>query len=75
MYLFLAVLGLRRFVDFSLIEVGGGCSLAAPCGLLTVVASLVAGCRLCYSAGSMAAAHGLRCSETCIISPDQGLNP
>ena len=44
--LFSAVLALPRCVDFSLAVAGGGCSLAAVCGLLTAVASLVAERRL-----------------------------
>ena len=40
-YLFMAVLGFRCRVGFSLIEVDGGCSLVAACRFLTVAASPV----------------------------------
>ena len=45
-YLFLTVLGLHCCVGFSLVAVSGGCSLVAARGLLTAVASFVAGHRL-----------------------------
>ena len=45
-YLFLTVLGLHCCVGFSLVAVSGGYSLVAAHGLLTAVASFVAGHRL-----------------------------
>ena len=41
-YLFMAVLGFRCCMGFSLIVVGGGCSLVVWCGLFIAQASLVA---------------------------------
>ena len=45
-FFFLAMLGLRCCTGFSLIAASGGYSLVAVCGLLVVVASLVAEHRL-----------------------------
>ena len=46
LFLFLVVLGLCCCVGFSLVAANGGYSLVVVCGLLTVVASLVAEYRL-----------------------------
>ena len=43
----------------------------SSCGVRALV---VVACRL-WSAGSVVVAHGLSCSATCGIFPDQGLNP
>ena len=51
-----------------------GLLFVAVCGLLTVVASLVAEHGL-YSAGSVVVVHGLSCSVTCDIFLGQGSNP
>ena len=42
MYLFLAVLGLRRHMGFSLVVASGGLLFVVMCGLLIPVASVVA---------------------------------
>ena len=65
------MLGLGCSARFSLVAVSWGCSLAAVSGLLTEVASLVAGRGL---EGTLVA-HGLsggssRCPEACAIFPD-----
>ena len=44
------------------------------CGLLIVVASLVAEHRLWGTQASAVVVHGLRCPEACGIFPDLGLN-
>ena len=75
----MAVLGFRRCVGFSLIEVDGGCSLVAAGRFLTVAASLVGqqGLEVCglqwlWHTGLGVAAHGLSCSGACGIFPNQG---
>ena len=52
-----------------------GYSLVLVCGLLIVVASLVAEHRPWHSQASVAVAHGLSCPTACGIFQDQGLNP
>ena len=85
MYLFLAVLGLRCFKDFSLVVVSRGYSSlkCAGCSLwwLPLLQSLgsraqasvvVSGLQ---STGLIAVMHRLSCSAASGIFPDQGLNP
>ena len=45
-YLFLAVLGLHCCTGCSLVVGSGGYALVVMCGILPLVASFVAGCRL-----------------------------
>ena len=72
-YLFLAVLGLRC-CTWAFSSCGEqGLLLVAVCGLLIVVAFLVA-----WALGAQASvvvAHGLSCSAACGTFPDQGSNP
>ena len=72
--------GSSLHAGFYLVAVSGGCS---PGGLLVAVAplaesmgkvSIVVAPGL-YGTGSIAVAHGLRCSVACWVFPDQGLNP
>lgn len=86
MNVFLAVPGLLCCMGFSTDAAGGGCSLAAVCGLLTGAASLVRGhglwrtqaspvaARVLSSSGSRALEHGLS-SVACGTFPDQRSNP
>ena len=66
------MLGLRGCLGSS-IAVSRGYSLAAVCGLLTVVASLVVGHRL-WGTGSVVVVCRPSCSKACGIFPDQGSN-
>ena len=71
--LFLAVLGLPCYADFSLLVESGGYFLAAVAMLgLTTMACLVAASGL-WSRGSVVVVHGLSCSVAWGIL-DQGLN-
>ena len=74
----MAVLGLRGFTGFSLAEVFESltavASLVAERGLQGTQASLAAAFRV-QSTGSVVVGHGLSCSMTYGIFPDQGLNP
>ena len=85
LFLFLAVLGLRYCVGFSLVVESGGYSLTVMLGLPVAETSLVKrglkGTRASvvvapglYSAGSIAVASRLSCSMACGIFPDQGSN-
>ena len=74
LWVFIATCGL------SLVGASGVCSVAVH-GLLVVVTSLVVAHRLWAGGlqwlphvGSVIVAHRLRCSESCEIFPDQGLN-
>ena len=58
----------------SLVAASRGYSLLVAWGLLVMLASPVGGHGL-WSAGSVAAAHGLRCSAACRLFPDQESNP
>ena len=69
------MLGLHCCTGFSLVSLGGSCSLAAVRGLLIVVASLVAEHRLLGAWASVVVAHVLSCPEACGIFFDQGSNP
>ena len=60
MYLFLALLGLRCYLAFSLVSVSRGCSLAVVLRLPISVARLVAEHGLCGAPASVVAARGLR---------------
>ena len=82
-YLFLAMLGLRGSMGFSLVVGSRGYSLVTACGLLIVVASLavedmlysVQAQQLRFLGSRVQArvmAHGLCCSTACEIFPDQG---
>ena len=66
-YLFIAVLGLHCCIDFSLVVVvaSRGYSLVALCGLLIVVASLVAEHRLQFTQASVVVVHGLSSCNFC----------
>ena len=81
--------GLRRCAGFSLVVASRGYSLVAVYSFLTAVAALVeklledgpSGARASAAVapglegtGSIVAAHRLRCSVACAISPDQGSN-
>ena len=66
--LFLAVSGLRCFLDFSLVLASGGQPLVV--GHRPLCGVWAPGC-----AGSIAAASGPGSSEACGSFPDQGLNP
>ena len=57
--LFLAVLGLGCYADFSLVAEGRGCSLVVVCRLLIAEASLIAEHGLQSSRASIVAASGL----------------
>ena len=72
MYLFIFVLGLHGCLGFP-IAVSRGYSLAAMCGLLTVVASLVVEHRL-WGTGSVVVVCRPSCSKACGIFSDQGSN-
>ena len=86
MSVFLVVLGLLCCMGFSTDAAGGGCSLAAVCGLLTGAASLARGhglwcaqaspvvARVLCSFGSRALGHRLS-SVACGTFPDQRSNP
>ena len=58
-FFFPAMLGLCCCIGFSLIAASGGYSLVAVCGLLTVVASLVAEHGLSGTQASVVADHRL----------------
>ena len=60
-YLFLAVLGLRCCMGFSLVAASRGYSLVTVCGLLIVVAFLVVEHTL--------SAHGLQCCSSGVLEP------
>ena len=72
-YLFLAVLGLRCCVGFSLVVASGGCSVVTASRLPVVVASLVVAHGL-RGTGSGVVVHGLSCPMACGIFLNQGLN-
>ena len=82
-YLFLTVLDLCCYMDFSLVAMSRGYPLVAMCGLLIAMASLVGGARApghmgsgdvtprLLSTGSVAVVHRLSCSEAYGIFLDQ----
>ena len=84
-YLFLAALGLVAARGLSLVAASGDYSLLQCVGFLLpwlllpwstgcrARASVIVACRL-QSAGSVDVVHGLSCSATCGIFPDQGSN-
>ena len=75
-YLFIFLFGCTGCLmcKLSLGAASRGYSLAAVCGFVTEVASLVVELGL-RSKGSEALAHRLSCSVACGIFPGQGLNP
>ena len=73
-FFFMAVQNICCCMSFLLVAASGGYSLVVVCGLLIMVASLVAEHRV-WSLGSTVEAQGLRCSSAGGIFPDQGLNP
>ena len=87
LFFFLAVLGLRCYVNFSLVLESSGYSLVAVHQLLIGWASLIVEHRLLgmlalvvtdpwlESTGSVVEAHELNCPKACGIFPDQESNP
>ena len=74
-YLSLAALGLRCCTQAFSSCGERGLLFVAVCGLLILVASLVAEQGFQGAWASVVVAHGLRCSTACGIFPDQGSNP
>ena len=73
------MLGLGFCMDFCLVAASRGYTIVGVCGLLLVVASLVAehglvGFSSCGSQALEAVVHGLSCSSACGIFLSQGSN-